>query len=98
MYPHGRHRQPDSFRAETPGRRPPPAAAPVPTDAITAARFDEWRETLRRAHATPALCLAIGHDHASGEIHLCIPDDPMWDTTTLIGFLRRALRELDAGR
>lgn len=42
---------------------------------ITERRLIEWSETLIKFHCTPALLIGIGHDHTSGEIHICIPEN-----------------------
>jgi hypothetical protein len=68
---------------------------PVPVEAISTERLQLWLLDCIRDHATPALLLAIGHDDASGEAHVYVPDDPSIDTQMIKSFLLLALRELD---
>jgi len=42
---------------------------------ITVGRLASWSAILIENHSTPGLLIGIGHDHRSGEIHLCIPED-----------------------
>jgi len=58
----------------------------VDVQAITIERLKDWGADCIRDHATPALLLAIGHDDRSGEVHVYVPDDPLFD--------KRAIREL----
>lgn len=60
---------------------------------ITNDRLLEWSETLIAAHATPFVLLGVGHDHASGEVHLCVPKGMPLVEVRL--FVRHALNVLD---
>lgn len=42
-------------------------------------RLERWGRVCRRAHATPALLLAVGHDGREGELSVCVPDDDCID-------------------
>lgn len=68
----------------------------VPVEKICRERMALWTQDAMRDHATPALLLAIGHDHVSGEVHVYVPDDPFFDTRMLVSLLLLALRSLDA--
>lgn len=67
--------------------------SPVDTDRITGERLNLWREHLKTLHATPALMLAVGHDHRSGEVHVFILEN--MPTDMLKQFLMKAYRKLD---
>lgn len=66
----------------------------VPVEQITRQRLKDWGNDCIRDHATPALLLAVGHDHVSGEVHLYVPDDPFFDNQRIAQLLRLALSEL----
>jgi hypothetical protein len=66
----------------------------VDVTAITRHRLEDWGTDCIRDHATPALLLAIGHDHVSGEAHIYVPDDPFFDQKRIAQMLQLALREL----
>lgn len=63
---------------------------------ITTERLADWRNALVRNHATPVALIGVGHDHNSGELHLCITED--MPVAVLQGFLAWAVRELEARR
>lgn len=44
-------------------------------ESINRERLGEWIKQLTDAHATAAVLIGIGHDHASGELHVCLPKD-----------------------
>jgi len=67
---------------------------PVPVEQIVQERLTDWGRDCVRDHATPALLLAIGHDHASGEVHLYVPDDPFFDNQRIAQLLRLALQQI----
>ncbi len=67
-------------------------AVTVETERVTRERLTEWTLLLSRAHATPALLLAIGHDEHEGEVHVLVPEG--LDALTLIGLLQIAIKEL----
>lgn len=60
--------------------------------AVTTERLKRWGERLTEAHATPALLVGVGHDHAGGQLHVVIPED--MPTEMAIAFLRKALAEI----
>ena len=41
----------------------------------TALRLSDWGRMLVAKHATPAVLIAVGHDHVSGDVTVLIPDD-----------------------
>lgn len=43
--------------------------------AITVERLEGWGRVIVENHATPMLLVGVGHDHVSGNLHLCIPED-----------------------
>jgi hypothetical protein len=61
---------------------------------ITEERLAHWAIDCVRDHATPALLLAIGHDEQQGEIHIYVPDDPMFDRQTIRKLLTMARNNL----
>jgi hypothetical protein len=46
----------------------------VPVEQITRERLMEWLQGCVRAHATPVVLIAVGHDERSGEVHVFRPD------------------------
>lgn len=62
---------------------------------INTDRLAGWHATLVDKHATPALVLGVGHDHASGTLHLCMTEDTPIET--IRGFLLAAIRAIDHG-
>ena len=52
---------------------------------ITRDRLKGWARLLVDSHATPFAVVGCGHDHNSGQVVLCIPDDvPVADIVTLL--------------
>lgn len=60
--------------------------------AINRDRLSSWERKLTQSHATPALLLGIGHDHVSGQVHVCVCEGV--STESIRAFLRMALQEL----
>lgn len=60
--------------------------------AITEDRLRQWADSCIEAHATPAFLLAFGHDHASGEWHLCVPENPPPELENFIDCLQETVR------
>jgi hypothetical protein len=54
-----------------------------------------WAITLGAAHATAALLVAVGHDHHSGEVHLCVPEEITAEWAARV--LARCIEMLGAG-
>jgi hypothetical protein len=51
----------------------------VPVAVISYGRISEWLGYCIRDHATPVVLLAVGHDEASGELHVYRPEDGLSD-------------------
>ena len=68
---------------------------PEKVAAINAERMTSWASHLSSCHATGALLVGVGHDHASGEVHLCLPADisAQWAARVL----ERCIEMLEAG-
>jgi len=64
----------------------------VPTEEITAERLAGWSKKLSAQHATPLLLVAVGHDHVSGQVVVCIPEGI--DNDMLRAHLLFVLKEL----
>lgn len=64
---------------------------------INKERLDKWANDLADHHATPVITIAVGHDHATGQIHICTIKDNIMDRETMIGFLEAALAMLHKG-
>lgn len=58
-------------------------------------RLEQWHESCVDAHATPALLVAIGHDHAAGEVNVLTVQDITNDELRLL--LAAALARLPRG-
>jgi hypothetical protein len=65
--------------------------------AICLERLADWGEVLAGLHATPLLCLGVGHDHDRGTLRVCLPEDPEMEAY-LPALLRRVAREIEEGR
>lgn len=66
--------------------------------AIVQERLAGWTEICVREHQTPVVMVAVGHDHAKGQLGLCTPQDGGGIVVTdqiLAGFLRWAVHQLD---
>lgn len=50
----------------------------------------------RANHATPAVCIMIGHDHTSGELHLMVPDRA-FTHQQIAALLRKAAEMVEQG-
>jgi len=59
-------------------------------------RLEGWRKRLVDEHSTPILLVGVGHDHRTGQIVLCIPEE-MTDVEVM-HFLEGALNMLRVGR
>lgn len=42
---------------------------------ICSDRLGVWTDELVRDHSTPMILIGCGHDHHSGQLHLCITED-----------------------
>jgi hypothetical protein len=45
------------------------------TEEITKERLARWAVRLESQHATPLVLVGIGHDHVSGNLVVCLPED-----------------------
>lgn len=57
-------------------------------------RLRLWGRTAAEQHCTPLLMLAVGHDHAAGEVHLHLPREALCEADT-IHLLREVLALLE---
>jgi len=57
---------------------------------ISKDRLDQWIDLLVKDHATPVVLIAVGHDHRSGIITLCMVEDL---STTQVLRLLEAIQE-----
>ena len=62
--------------------------------AINNERLGNWGHQLMENHATPILCIGVGHDHMAGTVHLCFPDEIEKDF--LVRMLKGAIDLLEA--
>lgn len=71
----------------------------VNTVEITDRRFHDWKVTLAKKHATPALLVAFGkkHDHNSGAITILIPDSDLLSVDEIRRILATVLNSIDGG-
>ncbi len=67
----------------------------VPHREITEARLKGWAEKLALHTATPILLVGVGHERNSGDLVICVPDEPEITTALLLAILRKALVELE---
>ena len=42
---------------------------------IAATRFSEWEPILVYWHATPIVCVGVGHGQESGQLHVLVPEN-----------------------
>ena len=56
---------------------------------IVSGRLAEWGNILAQSHCTPVALVGVGHDHASGLLKLCVPEDV--DVPSLVTLLRAAI-------
>lgn len=68
---------------------------PVDVKSITTERLGRWRKHMIERHTTPMLAVAVGHDHAEGEIHFYIPDGVEMEKVRLL--LAMAIELMDQG-
>ena len=59
-------------------------------------RLGGWTKRLVEEHSTPILLVGVGHDHKTGQVVLCMPEE-MTDLEVM-HFLEGALNMLRAGR
>ena len=38
-------------------------------------RIPSWAAKLQSEHATPVILIGVGHDHKSGQLVICVPED-----------------------
>lgn len=51
-----------------------------------------WATKLKSEHATPICLIGIGHDHKSGQVTICVPED--FNDYMTCGILKAALIHL----
>lgn len=61
---------------------------------ITRSRLARWTDKLDLENATPVMLLGVGHDHKSGQLVICVPDEPQFNNALVRDFLLAALRLL----
>lgn len=61
--------------------------------AITEERLEAWAQRVAENHCTPAVLVAIGHDHKKGDLHICVPNEMPLEMAR--GFMAAALKEFD---
>lgn len=59
---------------------------------ITCDRLQKWAFKLLSEHSTPVILIGIGHDHKSGQITVCVPEN--FTDFEYIGILKAALIQL----
>ncbi len=66
------------------------------TQQITVARLAGWQKKLSAQNATPLALVGIGHEHTSGKVVLCIPENGPSDAE-IARILRWAANQLSGG-
>jgi len=56
-------------------------------------RMANWMEYLASKHATPAVIVGVGHDHVSGVLFVCCPQD--MPESMLLDMMRGAVEILE---
>lgn len=62
---------------------------------ITRERFAAWENTLTSVHSTPLICIGVGQDFRSGELHVVTVEDI--PNHILLGFLRVIVERIERG-
>ena len=66
---------------------------------VTAFRLSDWGRMLVAKHATPAVLIAVGHDHVSGDVTVLVPDDAtMQEVITLLRGVAVSLQRQEDSR
>lgn len=60
---------------------------------ICCERLQRWTFKLLSEHSTPAILIGIGHDHKSGQITVCVPEN--FTDFEIKGILQVARQHLD---
>ena len=68
----------------------------VPTAAITEERLNRWKKKLEAEHATLAMLIGFGHDHAKGRLVVCVPDEPEFDKRVMRAMLLKAAQDMES--
>jgi len=55
-------------------------------------RFQKWGFKLLSEYSTPVILIGIGHDHKSGQITVCVPEN--FTDFEIIGILKATLLQL----
>jgi hypothetical protein len=56
-------------------------------------RLGQWTEVLVEKHCTPAILIGVGHDEASGAIHIVIPEN--WSEDQAVAILTSTLATMN---
>ncbi len=67
----------------------------VSTEQIANARLESWKHKLADFNATPLVLIGVGHEHKSGELVVCVPNNVEDDL--LIGALVFAINAIKPG-
>jgi len=62
---------------------------------INRERLAGWAKTLTAQHSTAVVVIGVGHDHASGSLHICIPDGDQVTPEFVRGVLAQAWSYID---
>ena len=62
---------------------------------ITEEVFQSWTSILAAQVSTPVMCLGVGHGWRSGQLQLCVRDDPAMTKAAIRAFLLKAIELLD---
>lgn len=66
---------------------------------IVSGRLAEWGNILAQSHCTPVALVGVGHDHASGLLKLCVPEDAtMQEVITLLRGVAVSLQRQEDSR
>ncbi|MBA7713255.1 hypothetical protein ES703_122255 [subsurface metagenome] len=60
---------------------------------ICCERLQKWTFKLLCEHSTPAILIGIGHDHKSGQITLCVPEN--FSNDDIMNILELSILRLD---
>lgn len=60
---------------------------------ISCERLQRWTFKLFSEHSTPAILIGIGHDHKSGQITVCVPEN--FSNDDIINILELAILRLE---
>lgn len=58
-------------------------------------RFARWSRKLADNHATPLIAIGVGHDHNSGQVHICTLENDEMSNDVIAAFLKHAVDLLE---